>query len=211
MMTKLAACCPYDNLQCHQWWQSWHHVVLMTTSSATNDDKVGIMTAAIVNSQFSVTEKNFLKAKIRNKLNICFNYQDIFLYVMQLKWEIKEVSHPCSNRLLFTDWTNISFAHTETNLGLCAACWACFMCHHELWPTSVSHPFSFLNSSLGLAGEKHYQKITIPILRPVLQNFPIPGYFPYILFYCYLFSLLSSGWFVIAVCGPISVRELVKS
>ena len=37
------------------------------------------------------------------------------------------------------------------------------MCHHELWPTSVSHPFSFLNSSLGLAGEKHYQKITIPI------------------------------------------------
>ena len=25
------------------------------------------------------------------------------------------------------------------------------MCHHELRPTSVSHPFSFLNSSLGLA------------------------------------------------------------
>ena len=74
-----------------------------------------------------------------------------------------------------------------------------------------SHPFSFLNSSLGLAGEKHYQKITIPIFRLVLQNFAIPGYFPYILFYCYLFFLLSSGWFVIAVCGSISVRELVKS
>ena len=85
------------------------------------------------------------------------------------------------------------------------------MCHHELWPTSVSHPFSFLNSSLGLAGEKHYQKITIPIFRLVLQNFAIPGYFPYILFCCYLFSLLSSGWFVIAVCGSISVREIVKS
>ena len=53
------------------------------------------------------------------------------------------------------------------------------MSHHELWPTSVSHPFSFLNSSLGLAGEKHYQKITIPIFRLVLQNFAIPGYFPY--------------------------------
>ena len=98
-----------------------------------------------------------------------------------------------------------------SNLGLCAVCWAHFMCHHELWPTSVSHPFSFLNSSLGFAGEKHYQKIIIPIFRLVLQNFAIPGYFPYILFYCYLFSLLSSDWFVIVVCGSISVRELVKS
>ena len=33
------------------------------------------------------------------------------------------------------------------NLGLCAACWACFMCHHKLWPTSVSHPFSLLSPS----------------------------------------------------------------
>ena len=75
------------------------------------------------------------------------------------------------------------------NLGLCAACWAHFMCHQELWPTSVSHPFPFLNSSLGLAGRKHYQKISLPIFRLVLQNFAIPGYFPYILFNCYLFSL----------------------
>ena len=30
---------------------------------------------------------------------------------------------------------------------------------------SVGHPLSFLNSSLGLAGEKYYQKITIPIFR----------------------------------------------
>ena len=92
-----------------------------------------------------------------------------------------------------------------SNLRLCTACWARFMCHHELWPTSVSHPFS-LNSSCGFAGGKHYQKITIPIFRPVLQNFAIPGYFPYILFYHYLFSLPSSGWFVIAVCGSISVQ-----
>ena len=41
------------------------------------------------------------------------------------------------------------------NLGLCAACWAHFICHHELWPTPVSHPFFSFNSSLGLAGEKH--------------------------------------------------------
>ena len=26
------------------------------------------------------------------------------------------------------------------------------MCHHKLWPISVSHPFTFLNISLGLAG-----------------------------------------------------------
>ena len=74
-----------------------------------------------------------------------------------------------------------------SNLGLCAACWVRFMCHHELWPTSVSHPFSSLNSSLGYAGGKHYQKITIPMFRLVLQNFSIPGYFPFILFYRYLF------------------------
>ena len=50
-----------------------------------------------------------------------------------------------------------------SNLGLYATCWACFICHHELWPIPVSHPFS-----LGLAGGKHYQKITIPIFRLVL-------------------------------------------
>ena len=91
-----------------------------------------------------------------------------------------------------------------SNLGLCAACWACIMCHLELWLTSVSHSFSSLNSSLGFAGGKHYQKITIPIFRLVLQNCAIPGCFPYIFFYRYLFSLLSSGWFVFAVCGSIS-------
>ena len=59
---------------------------------------------------------------------------------------------------------------TFSNLGLCAACWACFMCHPELCPTWVNHTFSFLNSSLSFTGGKHYQKITIPIFRLVLQN-----------------------------------------
>ena len=81
------------------------------------------------------------------------------------------------------------------------------MCHHKLWPTSVGHPSSFLNSSFGLVGGKYYQIIAIPIWRLVLQNFAIPGYFRYILFHCYLFPLLSSGWFIVAVCGFISVRE----
>ena len=66
-----------------------------------------------------------------------------------------------------------------------------------------------LTHSWGLTGGTHYQKITIPIFK-LVQNFVIPGYFPYILFYRYPFSLLSSGWYVIAVCGSIPVRELVK-
>ena len=99
---------------------------------------------------------------------------------------------------------------TFSNLGSCAACRTHSMCHHELWPTSPSHPFSSLNSSLGLAGGKHYEKIIIPIFRLVLQNFVLPHCFLCILFCHYLLSLLSSGWFVIAVCGSISVRELVK-
>ena len=91
-------------------------------------------------------------------------------------------------------------------LGLRAVCWAHFMCHHQLWLTSVGHPFSFFNSSWGLTGGKHYQKIIIAVFWFVLPNFIIPGYFPYILFHGCLFSLLSSGWFVIAVCGSISVQ-----
>ena len=55
-----------------------------------------------------------------------------------------------------------------------------------------------------------YQKITIPIFRLILLSCAVPGYFPYILFYRYLFSLLSSGWIIIAVCGSISVREVFK-
>ena len=57
-----------------------------------------------------------------------------------------------------------------------------------------------------VTGRKHYQEITIPIFWLVLQNFAIPGYFPDILFYCYRFSLFSSGRFAIAVCGLISSR-----
>ena len=80
------------------------------------------------------------------------------------------------------------------NLGLYAVCWAHFMCHDELWPTW--HPFSFLNNSLGFAGGKHYQKITIPIFRPVLQNFSRLLSFYTFCYPCY-FSCLSSDWVVL--------------
>ena len=84
-----------------------------------------------------------------------------------------------------------------SNLGLSATCWVHFVCHHVLRPTSVDHPFSFLNSSWGLTGGKHYQEITIMLHSS----------------YSFLwlsFLLTSSCWFVTAVCGSISVRELVK-
>ena len=51
---------------------------------------------------------------------------------------------------------------------------------------------------------------TIPIFRLVLQICAILGCFPYILFCRYLVSLLSSGWFVIAVCASISVQGASK-
>ena len=70
---------------------------------------------------------------------------------------------------------------------LFAACWAQFMCHHDLWPTSGSHPFSSLNSSLGYAGGYYYPKITIPIFRLILEKFAFPGCFSYCLFYLSLF------------------------
>ena len=57
---------------------------------------------------------------------------------------------------------------------------------------------------------ENYQKIPKPVARVVLQKRAIPGYFPYILFYRYILALVSSGWFTISVCGPVSVRELVK-
>ena len=64
------------------------------------------------------------------------------------------------NLFIATTW-DVWIIPFFSNLGLCATCWAHFMCHHELWPTLVGHPFSTLISSLGLAGGKHYQKITI--------------------------------------------------
>ena len=53
------------------------------------------------------------------------------------------------------------------------------MCNHELWPISVSQPFSFLISSSALAWGKDSYKNTIPIFRLVLQILAIPGYFSY--------------------------------
>ena len=92
------------------------------------------------------------------------------------------------------------------NLGLCAVCWAHFMCYHELWPTSVGHPFSFLNSSWGLTGENITRKLLSLSLDLFFKILLFQVSFLTLFFYSCLFSLLSSGWFVIAVCGSISVQ-----
>ena len=81
-----------------------------------------------------------------------------------------------------------------SNLGLCAACWAHFTCHHELWPTSVSKPLSSLSSPLGLTGRKYYQKIAITIFGLILQKFAFPCCFSYIIFYCYIYTPAQRSW-----------------
>ena len=75
-------------------------------------------------------------------------------------------------------------------LGLCAACWARFMCHQKLWPTSVSRPFSFLNSFLGLVGAKYYQKITIHISIELFFKMLF-----FLIFFLSLAFLLTFVWF----------------
>ena len=50
-----------------------------------------------------------------------------------------------------------------SNSGLFAACWALYMCHHELWSASQNQPSSFLNSSLGHTGRNHYRKIILSL------------------------------------------------
>ena len=68
------------------------------------------------------------------------------------------------------------------NSGLCAACWAHFLCHDKLWTSSVSHLFSFRNIPLGLAGGNHYQK-WISLFLTFPKKFAFPGCLAYILFY----------------------------
>ena len=67
-------------------------------------------------------------------------------------------------------------------------------------PSHTHHHFSGTPSTLSIAlrallEESINKKITI--FRRILQNFAFADYFSYIRFYRYLFSLFSSGWFVI--------------
>ena len=61
---------------------------------------------------------------------------------------------------------------TFLNLRLCAAFWAQFMCHHELWPTSESHPFSFHSRSSVLWIKGRPVAKCDPLLGRVIQHDP---------------------------------------
>ena len=62
----------------------------------------------------------------------------------------------------------------------------------------------------GLAGGKHYQKITNHIFGLVLQNFALPGCFPYIIFYRCLLSLLCLFGLLLQYVTLFQSRELAK-
>ena len=92
------------------------------------------------------------------------------------------------------------------NLGLYAAWWAHCICHHELRPTSVSHPI-FLNCSLCLVGGKYHQKLLTPslaIFTDLIWLFKDAVLIFF--FYTYCFNVLSSGWFITVVFGSISIQ-----
>ena len=100
-----------------------------------------------------------------------------FVFKMDFRW-ISYIAQMWAGPLIFLGPPlGISEQYHFSILGLCAVCWAHFMCHHKLWPTSVSHPFSSVNSSLGLTGGKYYQNITLPLFRLILQNCAFRGCF----------------------------------
>ena len=73
-------------------------------------------------------------------------------------------------------------------------------CVMNWWPKSVSHHlFSSPNWSLGLAGGKYYQKINIPILRLVLQNFTLQVAF------LVFFSIVNFSLYFLAATVRLSV------
>ena len=92
---------------------------------------------------------------------------------------------------------------------------SCAIMHYDQHQYATPSLFSIL-----LAGERHYQEITIPIFRLVLQNFAILGYSSCIPSYHYLFSLpfyrlifmpppLGAGGIMFSGCP--SVRPSVRS
>ena len=136
----------------------------------------------------------FCRQKIPNKDLSWSKSEKVYtrLYMNKLEGFSKAVAtfnHVGGSFNLFMATTGDVSIIPFSNLALCAVCSAHFRCHHELWPTSVSHPFSSLSSSLCFAGGKRCQKFTIPIFRLVLRYFAIPCYFPYSIFCRYFFLI----------------------
>ena len=72
------------------------------------------------------------------------------------------------------------------------------MCHHELWPTSVSHSFSFFNSSLGLAREENSTRKLLSLFLHLFFKILL-FQVTFLISFSIPISLHYSVWFVIAV------------
>ena len=96
-----------------------------------------------------------------------------------------------------------------SNLGLCAVCWAHFVCHHELQPTSVGHSFSFLNSSwkllsLFLAATKQLYEWFSPSVCPSVRLSVRPSHlFDYV-------PIIVSSWNFQALVPVTKVTSMQK-
>ena len=77
----------------------------------------------------------------------------------------------------------------------------------KLWPTSVSHLFFFLNTCLGPCWSITSSKNIIPMFGLSFKIMLFQASF-LIYFFVPIFSLHSSGWVVIAVCGSNAVQGI---
>ena len=145
--------------------------ILMKESGMWTVDRKPFMLSVIISGKNNNTIDLFIQDEPKQyeiifrqvlhfKDNTChISLCDVLCFVMVSVWASPLIFYGHHRRCLNR--------HIFSTLGLSAACWAHFMCHHELWPTSVSHTFSF-NSSLGLTRGKYYQKITVPIFKILL-------------------------------------------
>ena len=79
--------------------------------------------------------------------------------------------------------------------------------------TNCGHPFSSLNSSLGLTGGKYHQKIIFPIIRLILQNYASPGCFPILIsiaIFSPYFLLVGLLLQYVSLGNWLSIREFVN-
>ena len=63
-------------------------------------------------------------------------------------WHLQQHSRPFNLCM----WCHQRYPPILSNWRLWIVCLTHFMCHHEVWPTSVNHTRSFLNNPLGHAG-----------------------------------------------------------
>ena len=134
----------------------WHHRTLLSTIQTQQSNIVYLTTAwiydvAYISWQGICDQRSSTSTarRIKPQIRVCSHtkwlklgceqsrhFMDIFKSIFQnvnpyILIQICGHHRGCLSNPIFS------------NLGLCAACWTHFMCHHELWPTSVRQSFSF--------------------------------------------------------------------